>query len=64
MGAPRHTVSERFYYNYEKENHQMHLEESRAGGESSRLDMFCRLDLAMRGERGGAEQERKRQRQG
>jgi hypothetical protein len=39
---------EGFYCTYEKKNSQGHLKEFRAERESSRLNMACRLDLAIR----------------
>lgn len=44
----------RFYCSYyEGEHRKRHLEESRVGRESSQLNVASRLDVAMRGERGG-----------
>lgn len=43
----------RFYCSYEEGHRQRHLEESRGGRESSQLNAASRLDVAMRGERGG-----------
>lgn len=42
-----------FYHRLEGKNSQKHLEESGAQRESSRLNMNCRQDLAMRRDREG-----------
>lgn len=60
MAAPRLVEEEGFYCRYKGKYSQGHLEESRTGGESIRLNLANRLNRTRRGEK-GEENERERE---